>query len=80
MTIIRFQLIQCIYFVFIIKNNYLEEYHKFIILSFYSCDYNKYTLAVIKRLAHLQINEVKEEVKTENEEMEVDENKVISIY
>jgi len=31
-------------------------------------------------LAHLQINEVKEEVKTENEEMEVDENKVISIY
>ncbi|CAI6347363.1 unnamed protein product [Macrosiphum euphorbiae] len=44
------------------------------------CDYNKYTLAVIKRLAHLQINEVKEEVKTENEQMEVDENKVISIY
>jgi len=30
-------------------------------------------------LAHLQINEVKEEVKTENEEMEVDEDKVISI-
>jgi len=31
-------------------------------------------------LAHLQISEVKEEVKTENEQMEVDENKVISIY
>jgi len=31
-------------------------------------------------LAHLQINEVKEEVKTENEQMEVDENKVISIH
>jgi len=31
-------------------------------------------------LAHLQINEVKDEVKTENEQMEVDENKVISIY
>jgi len=67
------------FFVFIITNNYIEEYRKFNILSFYSCDYNKYTLAVVKRLAHLQINEVKEEVKTENEEMEVDENKVISI-
>lgn len=58
---------------------YLEEYRKINILSFYSCDYNKYTLAVIKRLACLQTNEVKEEIKTENEPMEVDENNVISI-
>jgi len=34
---------------------------------------------VIKRLANLQTNEVKEEVKTENEPMEIDENQVISI-
>jgi len=30
-------------------------------------------------LANLQTNEVKEEVKTENEPMEIDENQVISI-
>jgi len=31
-------------------------------------------------LASLQTNEVKEELKTENEPMEIDEDKVISIY
>jgi len=40
----------------------------------YSCDYNKYTLSVIKRIASLQKTEMKEEVKTEDELMEVDEN------
>ncbi|VVC44497.1 Hypothetical protein CINCED_3A007791 [Cinara cedri] len=43
------------------------------------CDYNKYTLKVIKRIASLQINKCKEEVKSEYELMEVDENNVISI-
>lgn len=51
----------------------------FIILYFYSCDYNKYTLLVVKRIASLQINELKEEVKTENESMEVDEINIINV-
>lgn len=48
-------------------------------ILFYSCDYNKYTLAVIKKVTSLKPFEVKEEIKMEYEPMEVDENNVISI-
>lgn len=41
---------------------------------FYSCDYNKYTLAVLKRMASFHKSVLKEEIKTENELMEVDKN------
>lgn len=57
---------------------------KFNVWSFYSCDYNKYTLSVVKRLSNLQIKEFKEEIKTEYDDendmaMEVDENNIISV-
>lgn len=46
-------------------------------MLFYSCDYNKYTLMVVKRIANLQNNESKEEIKTEP--MDIDENNIISV-
>lgn len=49
------------------------------IFLFFSCDYNKYTISVIKKIASLQLKELKVEVKSENEAMDVDENNVISI-
>lgn len=58
---------------------YIMFFNILLLLLFYRCDYNKYTLKVVRRIASLQINKCKEEVKTENELMEVDENNVISI-
>jgi len=46
---------------------------------FYSCDYNKYTISVVKKLASLHEIKLKEEIKTECEPMEVDENDVITV-
>lgn len=60
------------------KNYYLIKINQ--LYLFYSCDYNKYTLSVVKRIATLQISNVKEEIKTENDPMEVDdENDVIAV-
>lgn len=55
----------------------LYDYTTFNILFFYSCDYNKYTISVVKRITNLQKKELKEEIKVESEPMEVDENDVI---